>query len=382
LKSQVLSGKRGKAGGIKFANDEAEAREAAEALFAMEISGQPVKEVLVEKKLEIEKELYVAISADPSLRQPVAIFCAEGGIDIEETADTHPEKIGRIPINILKGLRFYEALDLVVSKTEERYPAKTLRGLANVFVRLYEAYRQFDGSLMEVNPLVITPDGVIAADARVDLDDDAVSRHPELGLDAVEDTGERPPTSLEIAAGKIDEHDHRGTAHFVQIDPDGSYAEEQDLIPIGFNCVGTGTSLTTMDELIPLGYYPINFCDSSGNPTGSKLYRATKIILSQPQIEGFLFVSCISSQQLDHTARGIIAALKELYPETGGQPNIPMAFAFRGSWDDTAIDLFKQHGITDCPWVRILGRDSIEKDSALALDEAYKVWKEMTGGLQ
>jgi succinyl-CoA synthetase beta subunit len=235
---------------------------------------------------------------------------------------------------------------------------------------------------MEINPLVITPEGVIAADARVDLDDDAVSRHPELGLDSVEDTGTRPPTSMEIAAGKIDEHDHRGTAHFVQIDPDGSYVKEQGLIPIGFNCVGTGTSLTTMDELIPLGYYPVNFCDSSGNPTGSKLYRATKIILSQPLIQGFLFVSCISSQQLDHTARGIIAALKELYPESGGKPNIPMVFSFRGSWDDVAIDLFHQHGIADSPWVRILARDSIEKDAALAFDEGYKVWKDMTGGLQ
>ncbi|OGO19323.1 MAG: hypothetical protein A2Z14_01290 [Chloroflexi bacterium RBG_16_48_8] len=229
---------------------------------------------------------------------------------------------------------------------------------------------------------MITPEGVMAADARVDLDDDAVSRHPELGLDSVEDTGERPPTSLEIAAGKIDEHDHRGTAHFVQIDPDGSYVEEMGMIPIGFDCVGTGTSLTTMDELIPLGYYPVNFCDSSGNPTGSKLYRVTKIILSQPHIQGYLFVSCISSQQLDHTARGIIAALKELYPETGGKPNIPMVFAFRGSWDDVAIDLFHQHGIADSPWVRILGRDTIEKDAAVAFHEVYQVWKEMTGGLQ
>jgi len=382
LKSQVLSGKRGKAGGIKFADNQQEARQAADALFAMEIGNQPVQDVLVEQKLEIEQELYLGISADPSLRQPIAIFCSEGGVDIEETADTNPEKIGTFPINILKGLRFYEALDLIQSKAEQRFPAQTVRGLANVFVKLYQAYRQFDCSLIEVNPLVITPESVIAADARVDLDDDAVSRHPELGLDSVEDTGERPPTSLEIAAGKIDEHDHRGTAHFVQIDPDGSYVNEMGLIPIGFNCVGTGTSLTTMDELIPLGYYPVNFCDSSGNPTGSKLYRVTKIILSQTHIQGFLFVSCISSQQLDHTARGIIAALKELYPETGGKPNIPMVFAFRGSWDDVAIDLFHQHGIADSPWVRILARDSIETDAAMAFDEVYKAWKEKTGGLQ
>ena len=382
LKSQVLSGKRGKAGGIQFAENETEARQAADTLFKMEIGGQPVEIVLVEPKLEIEQELYMAISADPSLRKPIAIFCSDGGVDIEETAETNPEKIGTIPINILKGLRFYEALDLIQSNAEERFPATTARSLASAFVQLYQTYRQFDGSLVEVNPMVVTPSGVMAADARVDLDDDAVSRHPELGLDSVEDTGARPPTLLEIAAGKIDEHDHRGTAHFVQIDPDGSYVKEMDMIPIGFDCVGTGTSLTTMDELIPLGYYPVNFCDSSGNPTGSKLYRVTKIILSQPHIQGYLFVSCISSQQLDHTARGIIAALKELYPETDGKPNIPMVFAFRGSWDDVAIDLFRQHGISDSPWVRMLGRDTIEKDAALAFDEAYKVWKETTGGLQ
>ena len=225
LKSQVLSGKRGKAGGIQFAENETEARQAADTLFKMEIGGQPVEIVLVEPKLEIEQELYMAISADPSLRKPIAIFCSDGGVDIEETAETNPEKIGTIPINILKGFRFYEALDLIQSNAEERFPANTARSLASAFVQLYQTYRQFDGSLVEVNPMVVTPSGVMAADARVDLDDDAVSRHPELGLDSVEDTGARPPTSLEIAAGKIDEHDHRGTAHFVQIDPDGSYVK-------------------------------------------------------------------------------------------------------------------------------------------------------------
>jgi succinyl-CoA synthetase beta subunit len=382
IKTQVLTGKRGKAGGIRFASNEDEARQAAEALFQLTIGGLAVEQVWVERKLEIEQELYVSITADPTAPRPIAIFCAEGGMDIEETANTAPEKIGKLPINILKGLRSFEALDLVQSAAgSRRFPAKTAQALAAVLVQLYQVYRQFDGTLVEINPLVITPQGVVAADARVDLDDDAVARHPELGLDSVEDTGARPPTALEIAAGKIDEHDHRGTTHFVQIDPDGSFAARKGLVPIAFDCVGTGTSLTTMDELIPLGYFPVNFCDSSGNPTGSKLYRITKIILSQPHIQGYLFLSCVSSQQLDHTARGIIAALEELYPATGGKPNIPMVFEFRGSWDNVAIDLFRQHGIADCPWVRLLGRDSTEKEAALAFHEAHTMWKEQTGGL-
>jgi len=371
LKSQVLSGKRGKAGGIRFAEDEREVRQVATALLSSEIAGYPV---------EKEQEVYVGIIADPSLRQPIAIFCALGGVDIEETASESPEKIGRAPINILKGLRFYEALDLVVAHSRDKLDSRQAMEVARALVRLYRAYRDYDCKLIEINPLVLTSDGAFAADARVDLDDDAVARHPELGLDSVEDTGARPPTLLEIAAGKIDEHDHRGTAHFVQIDPDGSLAQELGKIPIAFDCVGTGTSLTTMDELVPLGYYPINFCDSSGNPTGSKLYRITKIILSQPHIQGYLFVSCISSQQLDHTARGIIAALKEIYPQSGGKPDIPMVFSFRGSWDDVALDLFRQHGIADSPWVRLLERDTTEIDAARAFDQVYKAWKKGTGG--
>jgi succinyl-CoA synthetase beta subunit len=382
IKTQVLTGKRGKAGGIRFAANDEEALREAEALFRMEVAGMPVHQVWVERRLDIEQEVYASITADPTAPRPIAIFCAAGGVDIEETANTAPEKIGKLPINILKGLRFYEALDLIQSSADKRFPAKTAQALANVLVQLYQAYRLYDGTLVEVNPLVITPQGVVAADARVDLDDDSVSRHPELGLDSVEDTGSRPPTPLEIAAGKIDEHDHRGTTHFVQIDPDGSFAAQKGLIPIAFDCVGTGTSLTTMDELIPLGYFPVNFCDSSGNPAGSKLYRITKIILSQPHIQGYLFLSCVSSQQLDHTARGIIAALEELYPETGGKPNIPMVFEFRGSWDNVAIDLFHQHGIAECPWVRLLGRDSTEKEAALAFHEAHKLWMETTGGLK
>ncbi|NIN70032.1 MAG: hypothetical protein GTO63_36195, partial [Anaerolineae bacterium] len=254
--------------------------------------------------------------------------------------------------------------------------------LANLFTRLYQVYREYDCKLAEINPLALTDEGPVALDARVDIDDDALSRQTTLDIDFAEEAGERAATLLEIAAATIDEDDHRGTVHFVQTDPDASYARTTGKIPVGLDAVGAGTGLTIMDELVPLGYYPINFCDSSGNPVGSKFYRITKVILSQPQIEGYLFVSCVSSQQLDNAARGLIKALKELYPQTGGQPNIPCVVLFRGGWDDVAVDLFQQHSITDGRWIRVLGRDTTEKETADIFDALYKEWTTETGGLQ
>ncbi|MDN5347692.1 MAG: succinyl-CoA synthetase beta subunit [Clostridia bacterium] len=373
IKAQVLAGKRGKAGAIKFAEDADEVYHIASNLLGKSIRGMEITRLLVEKKLNIKKELYLAITADPSSRQPVAIFSAVGGMDIEEMAAQDPGAIIKKKIDILRGFRDYDGLNLV-RKAGDLSGAEKL-SLAALAAKLYRLYRQYDCKLAEINPLVLTDEGFVAADARVDIDDDAVSRQTGLELEAMEDAGERPPTPLEIAAGKIDAFDHRGSAHFVQLDPGAQYAREMGLVPIGFDCVGTGASLAVMDELVPLGYYPINFCDTSGNPTASKLYRVTKIIFSQPEIQGYVFVSCVSSQQLDNTARGIIKALKELYPATGGKPNIPVVLAFRGAWDDVAQRLFEDHGIAQSPLVKILGREATEKDAAEAFDRLYRAWQ-------
>jgi len=278
----------------------------------------------------------------------------------------------------MRGFYYYDALNLL--RRDWQLDSRRMFAVANLYTNLYRVYREYDCKLAEINPLALTADGPVAVDARVDVDDDALARQTTLDLEVAEEAGERAATALEVAAGTIDENDHRGSVHFVQIDPDGSYAQAEGKVPIGFDCVGAGTSLTTMDELVPLGYYPINFCDSSGNPVGSKLYRITKVIMAQPQIEGYVFVSCVSSQQLDNTARGIIKAFKELYPSTGGQPNIPCVLVFRGAWDDVAIDLFKQHGISAGRWVRVLGRDTAEIEAAEVFDALYKEWKSETGG--
>jgi succinyl-CoA synthetase beta subunit len=380
VKAQVHSGGRGKAGAILFADDVDSLVQAVEKLLKTRIHGAPVEGVLIEKKAEVESEFYVAVTADPSRRQPVAVFSPKGGVDVEETAQEQASAIFSMPVDILRGVYYYDALNLL--RQGWQLDSRRMFAVANIYTSLYNVYREFDCKLAEINPLALTADGVMALDARVDIDDDALARQTSLHLDVAEEAGERAATALEIAAGTIDDNDHRGSVHFVQIDPDASYARAEGKVPVGFDCVGAGTSLTTMDELVPLGYYPINFCDSSGNPVGSKLYRITKVIMSQPQIEGYVFVSCVSSQQLDNTARGIIKAFKELYPSSNGQPNIPCVLVFRGAWDDVAIELFEQHGISGGRWIRVLGRDTAERQAAEIFDALYKEWKRETGGFE
>lgn len=376
IKAQVLAGRRGKAGAIRFTATTEEVRMVTCALLGASVQGIPVEAVLVEQRLAIQREAYLAVTADPSSRQPVVLISLQGGIDIEEAAAQDPACIFQAPVNIREGLPDHVARN-IIRRTSGATSADIL-SLAPVLCSLYCTYRTYDCKLVEINPLALTPEGPVAADARVDIDDDAIWRQPDLGLRMTEETG-RAPSPLEIIAGIIDHGDHRGTAHFVQLDPDGSLTRQLGKIPVAFDSVGTGASLTAMDELVPLGYYPVNFADTSGNPSASKMYRITKVILSQPLIQGYLFLSCISSQQLDNTARGIVAALKELFPATGGKPNIPMLFAFRGAYEQEALQLFRDHGIADSPRVTLLGRDVDEREAALAFHDLHQRWRKTTG---
>ncbi len=370
LKVQVLAGKRGKAGGVRSATSPAEAAKIAEALLSLPFGGARVEKLLVEEKLTVQREAYAAVTADPTARQPVVLFSLAGGGDVEEQAGA----VVTVPVDILQGLPDYAARNIV--RRASGATGADIILFAPLLVSLYRVYRAYDCKLAEINPVAVTSAGLVAADARLDIDEDALFRHPTLPLAAGEEVGDRPPTPLEIAAAQIDRGDHRGTAHFVQLYLEGTAVEAEGKVPIALDCVGTGASLTLMDELLPLGYSPVNFADTSGNPPASKMYRATKVILSQPKIRGYIFLSCISSQQLDNTARGIIAALRDLYPATGGQPNIPMLFVFRGAWDAEALQLFHEHGIARFPHVRLLGRDVTEAEAAAAFHQLYTSWVE------
>jgi succinyl-CoA synthetase beta subunit len=369
LKAQILAGGRGLAGGIRFAEDAATAHREADALLGASIHGHRVEQLRVEQRARILRELYVAVMSDPSQRAPAIIVSLEGGVAIEAASHGAGTVVGRV--DVLRGAPPYWCLELIEALD---LPGPTLAALAGVMSRLYRVYRQYDCTLAEINPLAVTEKGLLALDARIALDDDALFRHPELGVARSQEVSERAPTALELAAAAIDAEDHRGSAHFVQIDPDGSLARQQGKISIGFDGVGTGVSMAVMDELVPLGFLPMNFCDTSGNPTASKLYRATRIILSQPGIEGYVFASCLSSQQLDNTARGIIKAFLEIFP--AGQPDIPCVLCFRGAWDETALALMETHGIARSPWVRLLGRDATESEVAQSFAELHRTWRE------
>ncbi len=379
VKAQIRSGKRGKGGGVRVVEGETELTAAISDMMGDTICGLPVDTLLIERWLEIRREIYLGVTADPSMRSPVIIFCGAGGVDIEEIALTDPQAIRRMHVDILRGVYPHDALNLVNAAGD--LTSRQKLAVARILGRLYDIYRTHDCKMVEINPLALTDDGLVAVDARLDIDGDALERQTDLGLDMAEEAGSRSPTLLEEIAATIDERDHRGTVHFVQIDPDLSYVREHGLVPFGFDCVGAGASLTMMDELVPMGFYPVNFCDSSGNPVGSKLYRATKLIFSQPGIQGYVFVSCVSSQQLDNTARGIIKALKELYPETRGQPNIPTVLCFRGAWDEDSLRLLKEHSISTGRWVRVLGRDATERDAAQAFHALHQAWRSAGGSI-
>jgi len=379
IKAQVLMGKRGKSGAIKFAKTPEEAEVAAKEILNLKMENVPVQSVLVEEMLDIKKEIYAAVASSQSTKAPIAIFSLSGGMDIEEIGEGHPERIITKDISISRGFYEYDARNLL--RKAEGLSGSEINMYAQILTNLYKIYRKSDCKLVEINPLAVTPRGIFAVDARIDIDDDAVFRHPELGIEVSEEAGAREPTPLEIAAGQIDKNDHRGSAHFVQIDPNASYAKKMKKIPIGYDCVGTGCAITLFDEIYPLGYYPIDFCDTSGNPTSLKMYAATKIVFSQPEIRGYLMVTGMAAQQLDNTARGIIKALKELYPKTGGKPNIPCVLCFRGRSDEVAVQLFKEHRISDSTYFKVLGRYNTEKSAAEEFNKLYKKWLEETGGI-
>lgn len=373
LKAQVAIGKRGKAGAIHFAANADETKARAGALIGRTVHGRTVREILVEQRLTIEREHYLAVLSNPASKTPTVIFARRGGVDVEEAQ--HGDGLATHDVDLTIGFRLHHALDLVRAAG---ISGRTLPQLARMACQLYDAYRRYDCTLAEINPVAMTAGGPIAADARIELDDDALSRHPELGVADTGEVGDRSRTPLETIAALIDAHDHRGSAHFVQIDPDGTLASAQGKVSIGFDGVGTGVSLAVLDELVAEGFLPKNFCDSSGNPTASKMYRITRIILSQPDIAGYVFVTPLSSQQLDNTARGIVKAFKELYP--GGQPNIPCVLCFRGAWDETALAMFEEHGIARSPLVRLLGRDTTERDVAAAFAALYREWAASSQG--
>ena len=355
IKSQIWAGGRGKAGGIQFAQNPEEAEKAAGKLLGSEIKNLTVERVLVEEKLDIDREYYAGVIIDASrgVRAPLVMFSTEGGVDIEEVDS---EKIAQMNVDVLRGLRFYDALNLAIKL---KVPTQHLPAIAQAILGLYGAFKGYNCRAAEINPLVLTKDGKIyAADCRMAIDDSSVFRHPELGIDVARESS-TPPTELDKIAWQIEEGDLRGTCYIAQMIP-----EIKEPGYVGYHGIGGGGAILGVDALNRQGLKIANYADTSGNPTAAKVYRAAKVILSQAGIEGYMLGGFIvANQEQWHHAHGVVKALRE---ELADKPGFPVVLLLCGNKEKESLEILRE-GTKDLPArIEIYGSDRVYETEFLA----------------
>ncbi|MEW5900860.1 MAG: ATP-grasp domain-containing protein [Acidobacteriota bacterium] len=357
LKIQVWVTGRAGMGGIQFSSTPAEAEEKTRALLGMRVKNFMVERVLVEEKLDIKAEYFAGLVLDDALKRPLLIFSSVGGTGVEEIARQRPEKIARRSVDVLEGFPEYVARNMLIGVG---FGGALLPKLADVLTRLYKVAREGDARSAEINPLVLTADDkVYAADCHIVVDDYAVFRHPELEIEVAREF-DRPPTELERIAYRVEERDYRGTFYFFQMAEKTSGKDRF----IGFHGAGGGGSMMSMDAVLNRGFKLANYCDTSGNPPASKVYRAAKIILSQPGIRGyFASGSGVASQEQYHSARGLVKAFLEERLE------IPAVIRLGGNFEEKAIEILQTYLKNIPARVEAYGRDDSPEFCAGRLEE-------------
>lgn len=308
VKAQVPTGKRGKAGGIKLAAAPAEARVRAERILGMTIGEHTVERLLIEAQVPIAKELYAAVLNDPETKGPLLLFSAEGGMDIEEIAEQHPDALVRLAVDIRKGLD-RDALSRALPKDLPADCAALVETLAS----LYRAYVENDAELMEINPLVVTRDGkLIALDCKFVMDDSAVPRHEQLARSGTPDK----TTELEGRAKALG-------LKFIELDGN-----------VGVLANGAGLTMTSMDAVRHFGGEPANFLEIGGE-SYTKAKPALELVLANPRVKALLVNFCGAFARTDVMAEGVVTAWQEL------KPDIPIVFTIHGTGEDEAIAMVK-----------------------------------------
>ena len=361
LKAQAWVTSRAGHGGVRFADSPEAAFETAGRMLGMDLKGFKVEELLVEEKLAIEREFFLGLTIDDVSQTPALIFSARGGSGIEEIAREHPDQVTRRNIDPLKGFKPFDAVNILRSVGIRGGLQKKLSPVISGF---FAACARAEARSAEINPLVLVEGGrVMAADCHMVIDDYAVFRHPELGIDIAREF-DRPATLLEKAAYQVEARDHRGTFYFLQM--------ERDIKPrtgvIGFHGAGGGGSMMSMDSLLENGFKIANYCDTSGNPSAAKVYRAAKIILSQKNIDGyFASGSGVASQEQFHSARGLVKAFREL------RIALPAVIRIGGNAEEEAIEILGKYAKDLPARIEAYGRDTSAAFCAERL-------KKMTGG--
>lgn len=307
VKAQVLAGGRGKAGGVRIARDADEAEQLAKSILGMEIGGLSVKRVLVDEAVDIAREIYLGLVIDRGARRVVMMASGEGGIEIEEIARRWPEKIITQPIDPFIGLRDYQ---IRATAKGIGLSAEHLSAFSTTAQGLYNAFVDSDASLAEINPLVVTADNkLIALDAKMVLDDNALFRHRYLA--DMRDVDEENPAER---AARVE------GLSYVKLDGE-----------VGCMVNGAGLAMATMDMTRLYGGSPANFLDIGGGARAEKVKAALRIILSDPNVKSVLFNIFGGITRCDEVARGIVEALRELETSSQPMPTVPMVARLVGT---------------------------------------------------
>ena len=327
IKIQAWTTGRASIGGVAFAKGPNDVRAHAVRMLAMKVGQFPVQAVLVEEKIAIEREFFLSFAIDDAARAPIIIFAGGGGSGIEERAAS----TRRIACDVNRGPQDSAVSEAVASCGLS--PAHAAQ-LTKSIQRLFAAARSVEARSLEINPLVLTKDGqFIAADCRITIDDYAVVRHPELGIEIAREF-DHPPTALERVAYAVEQSDHRGTFYFAQL---AKTATKDSKGLVGFHGAGGGGSMMSMDAIVNAGFTIANFTDTSGNPSASKVYRAARIILAQPDLVGYFGSgSGVASQEQYWSAYGLAKAFWEL------DLDIPAVIRLGGNTEDRAVDILQR----------------------------------------
>jgi succinyl-CoA synthetase beta subunit len=339
VKAQVLIGGRGKAGGVKLAADEAEAREHATNILGMDIHGHTVRTLWIEHASDIATEYYASVLLDRSAKAPLVMFSVEGGVDIEEVAERTPEKLIRHHVDPLQGLSRAEAVQIA---TDGKADADVIEGVADALVALYEVWLQEDASLAEVNPLIVTPEREVKAlDSKVSLDDNALYRHPE-NQELADKENEDP----------IERRAKEQGVQYVKLDGD-----------IGILGNGAGLVMSTLDVVAQAGGKPANFLDAGGGSDAAKIKQAVELILANDAVKAVLFNIFGGITRCDEVAKGLIAAFDDI------KPTVPFVVRLDGTNDVAGRELLQEAALPNVHAARTMN-EAAEKVVALAKEQS------------
>ena len=289
VKAQVLTGGRGKAGGIKLAETPAEAEARAAEILGMDIRGHSVRKILVERASDIEREYYLSLTFDRSAKKPLFMFTTQGGIDIEEVAVSSPEALVRLHVDPLEGCHPWHARRLVYEAGVE--DASEQKQIAAIVAKLYDAFVGCEAMLCEINPLIVTPDGEVRAlDAKFSVDDNALFRHPDIA--EMRDVDAADP--LEALARE------KGVT-YVRLDGE-----------VGVLGNGAGLTMATVDVVTFVGGRPADFCDLGGGGDAEGVVDALDVIVRDPKVRSIYFNIFGGITRCDEVARGILQALERM----------------------------------------------------------------------